>query len=119
MTRPSQIFEAGDIVRVPFPFVERDEERVRPALIVSDGGLGKDRGLFWSLMITSAKGRDPWPDDIPIGSDHAAFGLPVPCLIRCAKFSTLSLDAIERKLGRLSDSLMADVRRQLASRLSL
>jgi mRNA-degrading endonuclease toxin of MazEF toxin-antitoxin module len=104
---------------VPFPFVERDEERVRPALIVSNGGLGKDGRLFWSLMITSAKGREPWPDDIPIGSDHMAYGLPVPCLIRTAKLSTLSLEAIERKLGRLPDPLLADVRRQLASRLSL
>lgn len=70
-------------------------------------------------MITSAKDREPWPDDIAIGLDHLQYGLPVPCLIRTAKFSTLSFDAIERRLGRLPDPLMADVRRQLALRLSL
>lgn len=92
---------------------------MRPALVVSQGGLGKDGALFWSLMITSAKGREPWPDDILIGADHEAYGLPVPCLIRAAKISTLSLDAIERKIGRLPEGLMASVRRRLADRLSL
>lgn len=104
---------------MPFPFVERDEERVRPALIVSNTGLGKDSALFWALMITSSKGREPWPDDVPIGPDHEEYGLPVPCLIRTAKLSTLSFDAIERRLGRLPEPLQAHVRVQLAERLSL
>lgn len=102
-------------MRVPFPFVERDEERVRPALFVSNRGRGKDAALFWALMITSAKGREAWPDDIPIGANHKTYGLPVPCLIRTAKMSTLSVEAIERKLGRLPDALMVDVRQRLSS----
>lgn len=104
---------------MPFPFVERDEQRVRPALIVSNRGLGKDQALFWAVMITSSKGRDAWPDDVPIGTDHAEYGLPVPCLIRTAKLSTLSFEAIERRLGRLSDPLQALIRERLAERLSL
>jgi mRNA-degrading endonuclease toxin of MazEF toxin-antitoxin module len=39
-------------------------------------------------------------------------------LIRTAKLSTLSFDAIERKLGRLPEALMANVRQSLISRLS-
>jgi mRNA-degrading endonuclease toxin of MazEF toxin-antitoxin module len=98
--------------------VERNEERVRPALIVSGLGLGKDGALFWALMITSEKGREPWPGDIPVGEGHKAHGLPVPCLIRTAKLSTLSFDAIEGKLGRLPEALMANVRQSLIARLS-
>lgn len=92
---------------------------MRPALVVSNRGLGKDRRLFWALMITSSKGREPWPDDVPIGGDHAEYGLPVPCLVRTAKLSTLSFDAIERRLGRLPEALQAEIRRRLAERLSL
>lgn len=103
---------------MPFPYVDREEERVRPALIVSNTALGKDGLLFWALMITSEKGREPWPGDIPIGPDHKAYGLPVPCLIRTAKLSTLSFDAIERKLGRLPGALMTRVREVLVTRLS-
>ena len=104
---------------MPFPFVARDEERVRPALIVSNRGLGKDSALFWALMITSSKGRELWPDDLPIGPEHAQYGLPVPCLIRTAKLSTLSFAAIDRKIGRLPDALQAQVKGRLAERLSL
>lgn len=97
-------FDIGDIVRVPFPHVERDRSAVRPALIVSRP-VGPDPGLLWALMITSAS-HSSWPGDIPIGDDHLAYGLPVPCLIRTAKITTLAIDMIDRRLGRLGGDLL-------------
>lgn len=117
--RHSAIFSAGSIVRIPFPFVEREEERVRPALIVSAEPLGPAGDLFWAMMITSMRGREPWPGDIPIGADHADYGLPVPCLIRTAKLSTLSAAAVERKLGDLPADLLAQVKQVVGRRLAL
>ena len=107
----SIIFEVGDIVRVPFPFVERDRLQARPALIISRpvgaGGL-----LQWSVMITSAQ-RGSWPGDISTGSGHAEFGLPVPCFIRTAKIAALEVAAIERRLGRVSSALLEQVCHEL------
>ena len=104
---------------MPFPFVEQDEERVRPALVVSARRLGVDGDLFWALMITSSKGREMWPGDILLGDDHASYGLPVPCFIRTAKLSTLSIAKVERQLGQLSDALFDEVKRTMADRLQL
>lgn len=111
MPRRSRIFEIGTIVRVPFPFVERDREARRPALVISRP-IGRDGDLLWTLMITSAR-RGDWPGDLPIGPDHAALGLPVPCVIRTAKVAVLEASVIEAVLGRLPDHLLAAVRDQL------
>ncbi len=91
--------------------------RTRPALVVSTAPLGPDGSLLWALMITSIKGRQLWPEDVPIGPNHASFGLPVPCVVRTAKLSTLSIAQIENKIGRLPDDVMIVVRRELARHL--
>nr|WP_302480181.1 type II toxin-antitoxin system PemK/MazF family toxin [Sphingomonas bacterium] len=105
----------GDVVRVPFPFVERTRLRARPALIVS-GPVGPDGALLWSLMITSAR-RGRWPGDIAIGGDHARYGLPVPCFIRTAKIAALEASAIERRLGQLPADLSDEVKREIRDAL--
>jgi hypothetical protein len=45
------IFEAGDVIKVPFPFLEKPVRRYRPALVVSSSELQKLHGLLWVLMI--------------------------------------------------------------------
>lgn len=114
--RISRIFEIGDVVRVPFPFVERDRSQARPALVVSRP-VGPDGVLLWTLMITSAR-RGLWPGDLPIGPDHAEYGLPIPCFIRTAKIAAIELESIERMQGRLSEALMARVQDLVRAALS-
>lgn len=87
-------FEAGTIVRVPFPYTDRDIRQHRPALVVSDGPIGPDGALLWVAMITSAANRG-WLDDIAIEDDHAQFGLPAASLIRTAKIATIVAEAAE------------------------
>ena len=109
-------FEIGEIVRIPFPYVEQDRSAVRPALVVSRM-IGPDAGLLWTLMITSAT-RSAWPGDIDVGADHLSFGLPVPCLIRTAKITTVSVDLVDRSLGRIREDLLVQVRQKLGSYLA-
>jgi mRNA interferase MazF len=106
-------FEGGAIVRVPFPYTDRDTRQRRPALVVSDGNLGRDRGLVWVVMITSAA-NSRWPDDVLIDHDHAALGLPVPSLIRPAKIATIDAAAADR-IGMLDEGRMAAVRRAIVA----
>jgi mRNA interferase MazF len=62
-------FRQGDVVRVPFPYTDRDTRQYRPALVVSSGGLGEDASLLWVVMITSAANR-PWPGDVPLADSY-------------------------------------------------
>jgi mRNA interferase MazF len=87
-------FRKGDVVRVPFPYTDRPTRQWRPALVVSDGGLGDAGGFLWVVMITSAENR-PWPGDVPFGAEYAASGLPAPSVIRSSKIATIELGQAE------------------------
>ncbi|WP_221885180.1 type II toxin-antitoxin system PemK/MazF family toxin [Sphingomonas sp. TF3] len=110
-------FVAGTIVRVPFPYTDRDTRQHRPALVVSHGGLGPDRALLWVAMITSASNRR-WADDVAIEGDHATVGLPVASLVRTAKLATIDA-AAATPLGTLDAARFAQVRAALAGHLGL
>jgi len=82
-------FERGDVVRVPFPYTDREVRQHRPALVVSYGAIG-DRGtLLWVLMITSAENR-PWPGDVSLAKGYRQAGLPAPSLVRTAKIGRVA-----------------------------
>ena len=91
--------EPGDVVRVPFPYTDRNTRQHRPALVVSKGGIGEDSALLWVVMITSAENR-PWADDLPI-ADLSAAGLPFPSVVRPVKIATVEKRHVER-LGAVS-----------------
>jgi len=84
---PTPIFEPGDVIKVPFPFVEKPVKQYRPALVVSSPELQEVHGLVWVLMITSAK-NEPWAGDVEIAHLEEA-GLSTPSVIRCAKITMI------------------------------
>lgn len=100
-------FRPGDLIKVPFPYTDRSTRQRRPAFVAAAGDLEDRHGLLWVVMVTSAENRG-WPDDVAI-TDHAAAGLPVASLIRCAKIATIEARDAE-KLGRADE---ADVQRAL------
>ena len=107
-------FSAGDIVWVPFPHVESDETRSRPALVISNTPIGSEGALFWAMMVTNAL-RPGWPGDLII-EDLAAAGLSHPSKIRTAKIATLEAQGAE-PIGRIDDALLAEVRARMAAYL--
>ncbi len=80
-----QTFEQGDIIRVPFPYTDRDTRQRRPALVVSDGPVGDGKDLLWVVMITSAANRS-WSNDVPVPKQA---GLPAPSVVRPVKIATI------------------------------
>lgn len=110
-------FERLDVVRVPFPFTDRQATKNRPALIVSDEvQFNRPSGHSVMAMITSA-GHAPWPLDCTI-TDLAVAGLPAPSVIRWKLF-TLDHHLIRGVLGRLSTTDAAHATAALAQVLSL
>lgn len=111
------IYEALDVVRVPFPFTDRAATKVRPALVLSSATAFNDPGGHSVLaMITSAK-HSAWPLDVPI-DDLAAAGLPSPSLVRMKLF-TLDHTLIRSRLGRVGSADGDAVRAALKQLLDL
>ena len=104
-------FERFDVVRVPFPFTDRQAEKNRPALVISDSAaFNRPAGHSVLAMITSA-GHAPWPLDVPIG-DLKAAGLPAPSILRFKLF-TLDHRLVRGKLGRLAEKDRAKVQKTI------
>ena len=106
-------FEQGDVVRVPFPYTDRNTRQRRPALVISSGEVGDNGALLWVLMITSAENR-AWPADIPFGPGYADAGLPAPSVVRTAKIATIEASAAEA-IGRIDADMLSKVRGTVAS----
>jgi mRNA interferase MazF len=105
-------FEAGDVVRVPFPHTDRNTRQHRPALVISDGGIGDNRELLWVLMITSAENW-PWAGDVPIPL-HQGVGLPAPSVIRPVKIATIEVSLAD-KLGQLTKTTLGQVMQRVGT----
>jgi mRNA interferase MazF len=92
------IYNKYDIIKVPFPFTDKDSNKKRPALIISSEKYQANFKHVILCMITSAK-HSEWIDDIII-EELAFTGLSVPSKIR---FKIFSLDEklIIGKLGEL------------------
>ncbi|TVQ26848.1 MAG: type II toxin-antitoxin system PemK/MazF family toxin [Spirochaetaceae bacterium] len=78
-------FKAGEIVEVPFPFVERPVQKLRPALVLSSAELTRDSGVVVLAMITNAR-RSSWASDVEI-VDWREAGLRAPSVVRWKVFS--------------------------------
>jgi mRNA interferase MazF len=104
-------FERFDVVRVPFPFTDRQATIKRPALVVSDRvAFNQPAGQSVLAMITSAA-HAPWPLDVPIGDLDAA-GLPAPSIVR-VKLFTLDHRLVRGVLGRLAEKDRARVQKAM------
>lgn len=100
------VFKQGDVVRVPFPYTDRNTRQHRPALVVSGGGIGPDSSLLWVAMITSAENRQ-WADDAVIFG-HEKAGLPAPSMVRPVKLATIEASHADQ-LGRVDDETLGKV----------
>jgi len=99
-------FRQGQIVRVPFPYTDRNTRQYRPALVISNGAIGDGESLVWVTMITSAENRR-WPGDHLI-LDFAEAGLPIPSVVRTAKVTTVETRDAE-PVGQINEALIAEV----------
>lgn len=113
-TAPTIIFEAGDIVRVPYPHVERPVVVPRPAVVLTSAAVGPNGLLIWTMMVTNAA-REAWPGDVPI-PDAEVLGLRIPSKVRTAKVYTVEA-AVARPIGRLDEATWSRVRDQVRRQL--
>lgn len=108
-------FDRFTVVRVPFPFSDRNATKNRPALVLSNPVVfNTPAGHSVMAMITS-QANAPWPLDCPL-ADLAAAGLPAPSKVRFKLF-TLDHRLVRGELGKLSPADAEVVRVGLAKLL--
>jgi mRNA interferase MazF len=95
------IFNAGDVVVVPFPFTDRAATKRRPALVLSNRRFNDDHQQVVLAMITSTANAG-WPSDTPI-EDLKATGLGHDSIVRFKLF-TLDRALVLRRTGALTNS---------------
>jgi len=95
------ICDLGDVVVVPFPFVDTAADKRRPSLVLSRQSFNQTSGHSICAMITTAA-RMRWQSDIAI-DDLKPAGLQRPCVVRWKLF-TLPNEIILKKAGMLSES---------------
>ena len=107
-------FERYTVVRVPFPLTDRQAQKQRPALVLSQPCFQQSCGHLLLAMITSAR-QSSWPLDWPL-DDLQAAGLPQPCLVRFKLF-TIDERLVFGGLGALAAADCAGVSAQLGKLL--
>lgn len=108
-------FDRYAVVRVPFPFTDRNTSKNRPAVVLSDPlAFNTPAGHSVMAMITS-QANTPWPLDCAI-TDLAAAGLPAASKVRFKLF-TLDHRLVRGEIGKLAPVDVATVRAGLAGLL--
>lgn len=110
-------FERFAVVRVPFPFTDRNASKNRPALVLSeDRAFNTPAGHSVMPMITS-QDNAPWPLDCRI-SGLAEAGLPAASMVRFKLF-TFDHRLVRGQLGSLSGADADAVRAALGVLLGM
>jgi mRNA interferase MazF len=99
MMMRTMTYDPFSIVTVPFPFVDKNQQKRRPAVVVSSKEHQTDTQYITLLMITSAKNSE-WPSDYLI-TGLKNTGLTSPSIIR-QKLFTIDLRLVIKTIGTLS-----------------
>ncbi len=93
-------YRRWDVVVVSYPFIEADTAKRRPALIVSSDALHVTHGVYWIVMITTAKAGIRAQDILV--TNHSKAGLPADCVVRVPRLTTANEAQIVYRRGSIT-----------------
>jgi mRNA interferase MazF len=108
------MFKKGTLVLVPFPFTDLSGNKVRPALIVSQGKIGNDVVV---VFVTSQR-KSKEKNLVSIVPDPQN-GLKIASHIVCSKIATLDAKTVLGELGSISSTTQQSVDTELRKVLGL
>lgn len=109
------IYNPGDIVDVPFPFIDTAGKKLRPALVLTGQHFGRSSGAVVLMMATSAE-RSRWETDITLDGWEDA-GLRKASMVRW-KIFTLDEQLIVSRRGALTAEDQQKVRNAFSQIMS-
>lgn len=105
-------FEQGDVVLLPFPFSDLSASKKRPVLVLSRGSYNRSSQDFVVCAMTSNLGNaahSVYVED----ADMETGKLPKASRVKVDKVFCASQSLAVKRVGRVSQDVMAQVRREL------
>jgi mRNA-degrading endonuclease toxin of MazEF toxin-antitoxin module len=103
----------GEVVLLDHPFSDASGSKVRPALVVQDDARNARLTETIVVLITKNLGfviTDRTQLLIDVGTaDGKASGLNITSAVKCGKLFTVHEDAIRKRIGQLSATLMGQI----------
>ena len=109
-------YKPYQIVVVPFPFVDKQANKRRPAVILSSSSFIASHAHLLLAMITTSQ-KHAWESDVVI-TDWKTAGFHLPCIIRFKLF-TLDTDNVLQTIGSLSQLDQDKVKFSLKNHLAI
>lgn len=97
------MYQKGDIVLVPFPFVDLSSSKTRPAVVISVEDFERETGNFTVAMITTVFRSTAFDYEI---KEWKAAKLLAPSWVR-VKLATLDPSLVRYRPGRLTEKDMS------------
>lgn len=109
------IYSQYDVVAVPFPFTDRLQSKIRPALVISSSESFNDKISMLVLAMITSSGKTSWPLDTEITYPSRA-GLKKNCFVRM-KIFTLDAGLVLNRVGKLDEFDIRKVKKSLQALL--
>lgn len=107
-------YNHGDVIVIPFPFVDSALAKRRPAVVLSQGSFNLKAGALICGMLTSVS-KTKWPGDINL-KDWSKAGLKKPCLFRM-KIFTIDTNLVREMVGGLSKADLEQVQKSFRKQI--
>ncbi len=108
-------YQKGDVILVPFPFVDVRATKVRPALVLSEVSYEQGTGNLILAQITGQAVR--YPSDYTL-KDWSKAGLKRPSIVRL-KLATLAATLVRHRTGAVTATDLKGVDNRLRQILRL
>ena len=113
----SSAYRRGDVVFVPFQFVDKSAAKNRPAVVISSESYHRSRNEVIIAGITSNVTRTPFVGQVQIQGWREC-GLVKPSVVS-GIIQTIRVNFVNRRVGRLSPTDMDSLERALREALAL
>ena len=114
---PTISYKRGDVVLAPFPFSDQTSIKQRPALVISIEDF-QEQGPDLLIMAVTSQVRGPLKLGEFLIRDWQVAGLLKPSAVKAA-IATIEARLVRRRLGRLSDYDLEQLKRSLRGLLGL
>jgi mRNA interferase MazF len=108
-------YNRGEVVLVPFPFVDLKSTKARPAMVINDPAYEASSGNLILVMITSQAKK--FVSDYAL-VDWAVAGLKKPSVVRI-KIATISTTLVLLKVGQIAPNDLPHIEAQIRGVLNL
>lgn len=103
---PRMKYNQGDIVLVPFPFTNASEDKVRPAIIISNSKVNSTKDIILAQITGQARADD---FSYVLKDSHVTYSLRGYSEVRCNKIFTAEKEIVIRKISALKKDVYKEI----------